>query len=192
MITIRQILQNINKGESTSGFRGLLLKKYDEYRKETVIKLITASYSLPYKNKYTEPYFVLHYKILSENHKNVFYDVIIQFVTDDKITLDTQIRLFCNSPQFTFTYAYCYNKDNDLIFEHLYQREVLGEFPKVKNPLCLKGLDKHVYSCLKETISKKINYSTISKLNIHLWTNIIDVKSFNMKLNSIIKNTKRR
>lgn len=192
MITVRQILKNISKGESTSGFRGLLLKSYEDYRKSTIIKLITASYNLPYKNNYTDPYFAIHYKILSEKIKNIFYDVIIQFITDDKIVADTQVRLFCNSPQFTFTYAYCYGKEGDLIFNHLYPKEVLNEYPKMKNPLCLKGLDKHVYACLKHTVANKINYSSISKFGKNQWVDIMDINSFNVKVNSIIRSMKNK
>jgi hypothetical protein len=175
-------MQNISRGESVSGFRGLLLKKYDEYRKQTKVILVTASYSLPYKNNYTEPYFVLYHKIHSEELKDVWYDVVIQYITDNKITPDTQIRIYSNSPQFTFTYAYCYNREGDLLFPHLYPKIVLSDYPKEKNPLCLKGLDKHVYVALKEATAKRITYDTVSKLNKNDWTPIMDIESFNKKI----------
>jgi len=161
MLTVKQMIQNAEKGSSVGGYRGYILAKYEEYNKSTKKSLELVTTSLPYKNNYPDPYFVAYYKILSQgrHNQNVWYDVFIQFNTGDRITADTLIRVFCNSPQFTYTYAYCYNKTDDLLFPQLYDKLVLSEPPKIKNPSCLKGMDKHVYVALKQSLKNRLTYN---------------------------------
>ena len=181
MITVKQLIQNTTKNEAVGGYRHLILEKYNQYRKKTKKKLVVLSNKLPYNHPEKRPYFVTYWKILSENRKNVWYDVIIQFITENRIAPDTQVRIFCNSPQFTYTYAYCFNQTGDLIFEYLYEPIVLSEKPKERNPLCLKGLDKHVYVGIKESISNRLTYDKVNKLKLTQWPEIMTVKSFEMK-----------
>jgi hypothetical protein len=184
MITVRQMLNNVAPGVSVSGYRGILLRKYEEYRRATQKTLITASYTLPYSNKFEQPCFYVHWKILSENLKKekVWYDVVIQFNTDNGIKPDTQIRVYCNSHQFVYTYAYCFNKSGDLLFPNMYPKIVLSEPPKIKNPNCQLGMDKHIYVALKESIGLRLTYDKISKLGKTEWT---DIPGFE-KLNEIV------
>lgn len=106
-----------------------------------------------FKNK--EDY-IFQFKIPSETYDPLVYDVVISFtaLTKDMIndfTLNRYaIKLFSNSPNFTFTYAYVYNKDGILIsfLKNKLGTIALTKPPKVKNPTETYGFEKSVYFAL--------------------------------------------
>jgi hypothetical protein len=101
-----------------------------------------------------------HFNIESSSDPEVIYDVVIEFdVTnprDDKITRQDpdlknyEIRLFSNSPGFTFTYAYAYNKNKILIpsLAKKFPEKVLKEKPTKNNSELAIGYDYAIFYAL--------------------------------------------
>ena len=131
-----------------------LIKKYNEY--------MATHETLPYtvyldKGK---DLWLYHFNIESSADPEVIYDVVIEFdVTnprDDKIIRQDpnlknyEIRLFSNSPGFTFTYAYAYNHHKILIpsLAKKFPEKVLKEKPTRNNPEMAIGYDYAIFFVL--------------------------------------------
>lgn len=115
-------------------------------------KLIQTNKTFTFKiyKKKEDYYFV--FKIPSEKYSQLFYDVVIQFIGDEETIKERTIRnyklrLFSNSPAFTFTYAYVLNKNNVLveILKSKFSKEALNNPPSVKNPVESYGFEKSCY-----------------------------------------------
>lgn len=131
-----------------------LIGKYNEY--------MASHPTLPYtvyldKEK---DLWLYHFNIESSADPEVIYDVVVEFdVTnskEDKITRQEpnlnnyEIRLFSNSPGFTFTYAYAYNYYKLLIpsLAKKYPEKVLKEKPIKNNPDMAIGYDYTIFFAL--------------------------------------------
>lgn len=97
------------------------------------------------KNNY---YF--HIIIHSESLERMSYDTIIQLTRPDENEKDLSkyyIKLFCNSPSFTFTFAYVVN-DAGLLAdgtEVKIRKTALTTPPATKNPGLMLGFDKFIF-----------------------------------------------
>lgn len=93
-----------------------------------------------YKNK--DEYFI-HVVIPSESkERNNTYDVVVKFIPNDNVSSrntntvkDYGIQLFSNSPSFTFTYAYVFEKEGLLVPELKNKfRDETFQPPTTRNP----------------------------------------------------------
>lgn len=160
---VRRTLENFMRDPSIVGrsekyktimAKNGLIQKFNEYMR--------SHDTLPYsvfvdKNK---DLWLYHFNIESLTDSEVIYDVLIEFDIADrkeeKITRQEndlknyEIRLFSNSPGFTFTYAYAYNHYN-LLIPSLVQKfpdKVLQEKPKKNNPDLAIGYDYAIFFAL--------------------------------------------
>jgi hypothetical protein len=129
--------------------------------------------------------YYFHLKVPSESDKKMHvYDVIVQFTTDgnkdlrnDKNLNRYSIKLFSNSPSFTYTYAYAFklygaladgldNKFKDIVFE---------QPPITRNPGSVIGYEKTTYfACLY--LSQNTEY--LNKLTVDRMAKPYDKKYF--------------
>lgn len=97
--------------------------------------------------------YIIYIKIPSDSIKNLTYDVVVEFSTEDQFKRRInnlngyRIKFFSNDPNFIFTYAYSYNK-NGLLCPYLKNKinpKALKEKPKITNPNALVGYVKSFY-----------------------------------------------
>jgi len=149
MITLRQIVQNIGKGQSGVAVRYILMALADNYGKiKSRIKIVNA--------EHLDDGTTVHLNVPSSD-KNISYDVAIWFNTTGKPTLDTELKCYSNSPAFAYNFAYIFNTEGSLLFPEKYPQEFLTMPPKTRNPFGLFGFDKHVFAAVKFLGSKDLS-----------------------------------
>lgn len=97
--------------------------------------------------------YVIYIQMPSETTKNLCYDVFVEFTATDDVDLRTgkldwyKVRFYSNDPNFTFTYAYAFNKRGLLIPELLpkISKKALETPPHTTNPNELAGYVKSLY-----------------------------------------------
>ena len=148
--------------------------KYEPKYKKLESKIKVKGY-LP-ADKYT----LIHIAIPSESKENYFYDVVIQFFTDDEEVAKERnyenyyMKFFSNSPSFIFTYAALYHLNGYLIDILLYKLDPVyaTKLPKVRNPNMKMFYDSSIYMACKYLVKHKLRYLskfgnllTVRKLN---------------------------
>lgn len=127
--------------------RQLYTKKFDEMMLRVNGKI---NYTL-YKN--TNEKYVLYIMMPSEKDENIFYDVVIEFTTNDDVQKRLNkisgydIKVFSNDPNFMFTYANAF-KHNDLLIKELVKKFdpiVFKQHPTTTNPNKIVGYVKSIY-----------------------------------------------
>lgn len=127
--------------------RELYSKKFDAMMLRVNGKI---NYTL-YKN--TNNKYVLYIMMPSEKDENVFYDVVIEFTTNDDVQKRLNkisgynIKVFSNDPNFMFTYANAF-KHNDLLIKELIKKfdpVVFKKQPNTTNPNKIVGYVKSIY-----------------------------------------------
>lgn len=122
----------------------------DKYNKMMLMCAGQINYML-WKNEPRR--YVIYIQMPSESLKKLTYDVFVEFTATDDVEfrigkLDAyKVRFFSNDPNFTFTYAYAFNK-RDLIIPELVKKispKVLKEAPHKTNPNELAGYVKAFY-----------------------------------------------
>ena len=141
MVTIRQVLKNIAKGQSGVRVKAIIAELEEIYKK--IRDQITITHAM-----YEADGTTVYLKIPSQD-KKIFYDIVLWFASKDRITLDTEFKIYSNSPFFTYNLAYVFNKLNSLLYPNYYKAIIIRQAPKVRNPLETTGFDKHVYSALR-------------------------------------------
>jgi len=153
IITLNQFLTNpTGKGSSMMAkreeVRKNLEKRYSNILKKTGGKL---NYTVYIDG---DSYF-FYFKIPSETFDNLLYDVVLEFLPENKKmskfqTLeDYSINFFSNSPHMTFTYTYVL-KENKITVPFCesmfkYSKTALKQKPKVTNPIRIFGFEKTCY-----------------------------------------------
>lgn len=171
MLTANSILVNPVKGSSHMAPRSLIINSLTEKASSMSIKIQSVRV-----NKLNN--LIVHMKLASSS-SSVVYDVIFEFINIKRIVgnkvMDgvfkdkTEMKVFSNSPEFVFTYAYSYNKLNYLINEY---KEFIDPIaltvpPKVRNPNSEIGISTSLFYCLKylESIRFFGNYGYAQFLN---------------------------
>ena len=152
MITLRQIVQNIGKGQSGVAVRYVLSELSKNYNKVKGRIQIVNSGEL---NGGTG----IHLRIPSSD-KPITYDVTFWLNTLTRVTLDTEFKCFSNSPSFAYNFVYIFNTQDSLLFPEKYPQEFLTMPPKMRNPYGFYGFDKHVFAAVKH-----IGFRDLSVLN---------------------------
>ena len=111
---------------------------------------------IPYYDKDNNTY-LFHFRIVSDSKEDVFYDVVIQlstknskFINESHIVNYDNIKVFSNTPGFTFTYAYAYNKYGLLVpsLVDKFDGNILEEKPQKTNPRVGIGFDYSIFMCI--------------------------------------------
>lgn len=150
-MTLQNFIQNPTGPSTTYFARRDIVKKNLEQRFSNLMRINGRIDFRVYKIQDT---YLLHFKIPSEEFGNdIKYDACIQFTpesedakTENRL-FNYNIRLFSNSPAFTFTYAYVvYNSDMMVdILAHKFNEKALTDEPKIRNPLEILGFEKSCY-----------------------------------------------
>lgn len=161
-ITMNDFLSNPT-GKSSSSFarRDLVIADLGRRFNELSSKyLITTNMYICKDKTYA------HIRIPSEVFGDkLWYDVVLEFTkdeeSDDKMTINHQaMRMFSNSMNFNYTYAYVYNLDDNLVpfLKSKLLRQSLTSAPSIRNPQMTYGFEKTVYFALLHIKHAKLNY----------------------------------
>lgn len=168
--TLKDFIDNpMGRGSNAITSRQLIK---DDLKRRLDVLLRDKKITQTIYKKNEEYYF--HFLIPSEDLKrNNTYDVILHFIPDidtkgDKDLRRYLVKLFSNSPGFTFTYAYAFNLYGILV-EELDQKfgsEVIGNPPVVRNPAEVIGYEKTTFFACTYLINndKYLAKSTIDLL----------------------------
>jgi len=175
MFTVKELMTNITKGQVSVPSK-YVFKILDEIYNtiKSKIKIVKAEDS----NNGTNIYL----KIPSEDFKNI-YDVVFWFNSSGKISLNTKLKVYANSPHFGYSYAYIFNKKDSLLFPHYYPSIMILKHPKTRNPFEVVGFDKHTWAGLKHIYKQKLDF-LVGKSNPSINPNIM---TFEEKIKSLKK-----
>ena len=172
MVTVEHIL----KVTTAPAKRHIVRQLYDKFYLTIPKRIVTVADSLPFKavpNKDDSKYdwFAVHVQIQSESVSQVWYDIIIQFLSPN-ITPSTKVRVYNNTPVFMYFLAYVYYKRNSLLFPQLYPMQVLTMPPKIRNPQQLADPDKYTYAALRLIRGRRISKNSVGRTYSTQWTTI--------------------
>ena len=170
MITLRNLILNISKGQSSVAPRYMLIGLDSVYEKlKGKIRVLKA--------ESIEGGTQIYLQVPSETRQNLTYDVVFKISSEDRMTLDTPIKVFSNSPNFAYNFVFVFYRENSLLFPEKYPRDMLSLAPRVRNPYGLYGFDKHVYSSLKYIYKMRLGDIVLRTQSF----NVPNVADFNMK-----------
>lgn len=112
-----------------------------------------------------DKFYIAHLKIPSRRHEQLYYDVLIQFdiesIPQNTNTINNcNLQVFSNCPSFTYTYAYVFNKNKDLIewSRRKYPTEVILQKPSQRNPYQILSYERSLYFAFRYLTSNGRNY----------------------------------
>lgn len=123
-----------------------------------------------YKDEKNNTYWI-HIKIPSEKVKNFYYDTVIKFYSNEKVSgagkdlLKYDINFFSNDPAFVYTYAHVFAK-KDLFIKELrskMSKEAIRKEAKEKNPDNNVGYVKSLFFAY--LVIKNRGLNSITKFN---------------------------
>lgn len=195
LMTMKQFLQNPSGSYSASFARRDLIianledrfaKLYKNRRSDFKIKVFRGGSQ---KND-----FFFWIQTPSEKYDKLVYDVVIQFIPTSvnsmsATTIDNYaVKVFSNSLNFTFTYAYWYNQD-DIIIPQLKNKlsaKSLTDKPVIKNNEGIYGFEKSVYFAMLfikyNELNKKANILKALDNNMTIQKLVPMVKSSTSKI----------
>lgn len=204
MIVADNILKNPIKGSSHMAPRNLIISSLTQIYYQS-IELINFISCYKKDNKSVR----VHLKIGSREFPNVNYDVLFEFLNIQSINGEkiidgvfqdkTEMKVFSNSPEFIFTYAYVFNTINALIpdIKHFLGGKALGSPPKIKNPTKEVGISTSLFIGLKYlemngffgnyNYAKFINGIKTEPLPFHIIQKNIEVASKKIRDNKVKK-----
>ena len=150
MITVRQIINNMSKGQSAISVRYILQGLESAYQiLAPRIQILGAKKS---GNKSS-----VFLSIPSEKNNSKFYFVAIEIESIDKLSLDSNLKVFTNSPGFLFNFAYVFHQNGALLYPARIPKEFLTMAPKVRNPFASVGFNKQIFSAIKFIADNKLS-----------------------------------
>jgi len=160
MITIRNIIKNLSTGQSSIRVKSIIKDLEQFYQSiKPKIQILHARKELDGTS--------IYFRIPSENEPKLIYDIVIWFNSQDEITLETEVKIYSNSPGFAFNFAYLFNSKNSLLFPSNYPDIFRSNPPKVRNPLDTISFDKHVYAALRSIIRRNLKNVLIELQETH-------------------------
>jgi hypothetical protein len=188
-MTLNEFVQNPTGKYSSYFSRRDRIKKDLEHRFSVIMSKFSKNFS--YKVYRDGESYIFHYKVPSEEYGDkMYYDVFLEFEPSDKDDADLpsllgyKLRLFSNSPNFTFTYTYViYN--SDMLSERAIGKcndKALKEEPRVRNPIESLGFEKSCYFAAMHLKSSRLYYK--KNVDAEKWSpSVMDrVKSDGQKL----------
>jgi len=148
MLSIKELLYNVSKGQSGIPLK-YVIQRLDQIYEQMKPKIIVRG------TREEEGGTFVYLSVPSEDMKKE-YDVCFWFDTTTRVTKNTKLKLYTNSPHFGFSYAYIFNKKKSLLWPELYPNKIITMAPKIRNPYQAVGFDKHVWAGMKYIISEKL------------------------------------
>jgi len=179
MITLRDIISNLSKGQSATSIRYILQAMQQNYEK--IKSKIKVNGHQQDSNSST-----FFFSIPSID-KPVFYDVVIWLKTKDKLLLDTEVKVYSNSPVFAYNFCFTFYQSSSLFYPEKYSNDFKILPPRVRNPWGLHSFDKHIFAAIlyiKELGINKIIESTQNR--------VPQIKTFDQKKKELDTLKKRR
>lgn len=152
-ITLENYIKNPSGGRAHVAQQNEIAKaQYQDKFDKMMLRVAGHISYVLYKTRNGKRY-VLYIRIPSETDKGLYYDVVLDFYTDDDVAVrttnlkDYYVRFFANDPNFMFTYANVFYKDNLLVNElkTKFKPIVYKQKPGVTNPNKIVGYVKSIY-----------------------------------------------
>lgn len=140
MITLREIISNLSKGQSATAIRYVLQGMQENYEK-IKNRIIIQGYQ---QDSNSTTFF---FSIPSID-KPVSYDIVIWLKTKDKLLLDTEIKVFSNSPVFAYNFCFTFYQSGSLLYSEKYSNDFKLMPPRVRNPWQIHSFDKHIFAAI--------------------------------------------
>lgn len=169
MLTIKAIIGNLKKGQSALKVRGILADLEQSY--QSVKERIKVTGCKAEKIKCT-----VYLTYPSQSNVKINYDVVFEFHTEDKLTLDTPFKVYSNSPSFGYTFAYVFFRLGSLLWPEKYPPEFRKIPPNTRNPFYFIGFDKGIFSTIRYVSDYSLE-RIVSELN----GTVPSVKTFSEK-----------
>lgn len=151
-------------------FRSLYTDKLDKL----LLKYNGKVEYLLFKDQKNDRYFI-HMKVFSEVITNFFYDVVIEFYSDDTAVKSTRslknyfVKFYSNDPAFVFTFAHAFI-ENEIFIEELkskMSKKAVKDKADIRNPKDEVGYVKSIYFAYliikRKGLLEKIHYDTSGK-----------------------------
>lgn len=157
MLVANNILMNPIKGSSHMAPRNMIIKSLTNETMNLMSNGAIRLYSVSYSK---EDNIDVHIKLMSKS-MGIEYDIILEFLNIRKVDGDkvingvfpdkTEMKVFSNSPEFVFTYAYAFNKKGYIIprYRQYIGSKALNDAPKIKNPNSDIGMSTSIFYSLK-------------------------------------------
>lgn len=172
---------------------------YDSmYREKFKLLLLRVNNKIKYDLYFTKNTYIVHIKMPSENVKNIIYDLVIEFYSEDKTNVlssnlnNYDFRFFSNDPWFNYVYAYVF-KEKKMLFKDLvdkFDKIVFTKKPDITNPNRNTGHIKYLYFAYLFILNKNL----FSKKSYSMYGSLYNNKLFknNIKeVNDVIDSRKK-
>ena len=183
MLTTRSITQNITHGQQSIPLKHIL-KGLDAFYEKVKSKL-----QISYVNQDMNGSYV-YFKVPSED-KPIYYDVVIWFKNLKKTSLDTELKVYSNSPHFGYNFVYVFNQNQSLLFPSNYGNTFISNPPTTRNPFQTAGFDKHVYAALKYSYKLDLESATAFFVDKPK-PKVLTFRQMEIQLKSLTKKSKKR
>lgn len=174
MISLREIIGNIKKGQSALNVRAILNNLEKTYMS------LQSSISIIGCDTEGESSCTVYMTMPSASTQGAIYDVVIWVNTQTKMKMETPLKVFTNSPSFAYNFAYVFHRKGSLLFPEKYPEEFRNMPPKVRNPYNSAGFDKHVFSGIRYISDYKL-----PRIVGQFGGTVPNVKSFQEKMREI-------
>lgn len=170
----------------------------DMYREKFRLLLLRVNNKINYKLYFTKNTYIIHIKMPSENAKDIIYDLVIEFYSENKENIlssnlnNYDFRFFSNDPWFNYVYAYVF-KEKKMIFKDLidkFDKIVFSKKPEITNPNRNTGHIKYLYFAYLFILNKNL----FSKRSYSMYGSLYNNKLFknNIKeVNDVIDSRKK-
>jgi len=174
MITLKDIIGNIKKGQSALNVRVILNNLEKTYQQLIRDIKITGCTTTGTDSA------IVYMTMPSATVNGISYDVVIWVDTQTKMKLTTPLKVYTNSPSFAYNFTYVFYRKGSLLFPEKYTDAFKSTPPKMRNPFMSVGFDRHVFAGIRYISDYKLP-RIISK-----YDNVTPrVKSFQQKMNEI-------
>lgn len=210
-MNIKEYLENpMGKGSSAIPNRQLIISdlttRFNNLVRDKDIKM--SVYRVSNKE------YLFHLIIPSETDRGNYYDVVVEFYTEDKDIAKQRsirnydIRLFNNAPSFVYTYANAYN-DQDMLVHILkgkFQKEIFKKQPVMRNPYKVVSYEKYLFFAIRYILDDsrlmnkdivdnitKIYNSVLFKKKIKTDSEVLlEIKKLNLKKRETIRKERKK
>ena len=142
MLTISAIVANIKKGQQALKVREILAKLERSYQQLKSNIAVTGC-----KKEATKV--TVYLTAPSSSTPGVIYDIVLELHTAKKLSVNTQFKVYTNSPAFAYSFCYVFNQQGSLLFPEKYPRQFKELSPRTRNPFLFVGFDKLVFSAIR-------------------------------------------
>jgi hypothetical protein len=149
MITLRQITVNMSKGQSAISVRHIV----NAY--ENIYQSMKPQITILSSQKQGDQTLV-YVSIPSQSEASKKYLIVIKIDSLDRMTMDTKLKVYSNSPVFLYNFTYVFYKSDALLFPNKYPSEFKTIAPGMRNPYATVGFDKQIFAAIRYIADNKL------------------------------------